>query len=147
MNKRNIMILATMAIMLMGSVMLSADGIQFVENNKDTAKNIQGQLYIYNHATEQFDQAGSGYDITVTLFYDLAHGGGVFQTLNLVTDVNSYYKENFTDPNNNYQYCDKIKVQYFDRSYTTVNESYDGTVCIDIYHTPPVYDPNDPNNQ
>ncbi len=90
------------------------------------ADNTQGRI----HWWDGYQWVGSDDEyVTVILYYDAAHGGGIFDDADLTTN-NSVYFCDFEDPNNNWEYCDRVVVIYRSEPHWS---NYDGDVTIDIW--------------
>lgn len=139
MKKKNIIVIAIMTICFLSNLCLLAQIVTFEENPDGSASNIQGKVYIWDWDLQTYVPGGSGLEV-ICLLYNVdntIHGQAT-----VTTDGNSFYSHDFTDPNNNSQYCNEVEVIFEGNHYT---DFYDGCVRIDIYYRLPIEDPTQPN--
>ena len=113
--------------------------ITFDPQPADEASNIQGSVFKWNGATNQFEKQYYA-PLTVTLYYN---DGTLFQQEYITSGPNGEYSFNFEDQYENCNYCNEVSVQYLDATY---NSNYDGIERIDIYYVPQADDGDTPSN-
>ena len=129
-TKKNMIVIAIMAILVLGAAVLFADIVTFSLQPDAEATNIQGKVYVWDDQLNEFVPVGAGEEVHVYLY---RNNGAPFDDEKVYTDDFSFYQHDFEDPNGNSGYCNLVKVKF---QGVTYQEYYDGIVRIDIYWTP-----------
>ena len=125
-SRKNTIIIALMAFMLIGSAALFAGDVIFIEDNDRTTGHVWGDVWIYNL---QFGTWSPGYgDVWVDIYGPLGH------TYRYEFAYGSYDANFVGDPIA--MAGDQVKVTFWGYNSGWIEWDYDEGACIDIWYNP-----------